>query len=67
MQFRIEDMTCEGCVRSVTRAIQSLDPTAQVQVDLASRRVEVTSTAAGEQISAALQAAGFTPQATAAD
>ena len=26
MQFHIENMTCGGCVRSVTKAIQSVDP-----------------------------------------
>ena len=28
MQFHIENMTCGGCVRSVTKAIQSVDPQA---------------------------------------
>ncbi len=26
MQFHIENMTCGGCARSVTKAIQSVDP-----------------------------------------
>ena len=30
MQFHIENMTCGGCARSVTKAIQSVDPTAEV-------------------------------------
>ena len=30
MQFHIENMTCGGCARSVTKAIQSVDPQAEV-------------------------------------
>ena len=33
MQFHIENMTCGGCVRSVTKAIQSVDPSAEVTAD----------------------------------
>ncbi len=34
MQFRIENMTCGGCARSVTKTIQKVDPAAEVEVDL---------------------------------
>lgn len=33
MQFHIENMTCGGCVRSLTKEIQSVDPVAQVNAD----------------------------------
>lgn len=63
MQFHIENMTCGGCVRGVTRAIQNVDPQAQVKADLPSRKVEVITTASREQIEAALREADFPPQA----
>lgn len=63
MQFHVEDMTCGGCARSVTRAIQALDPKAVVQADPPTRLLEVESSASAEQIVAALKAAGFSPQA----
>lgn len=62
MRLHIDDMTCGGCVRSVTKAIQTLDPTARVDADLTTRHVEVESSASRDQILAALQTAGFTPQ-----
>ena len=41
MQFHIENMTCGGCVRSVTKAIQSVDPGAEVTADPATHKVDV--------------------------
>ena len=61
MQFHIETMTCGGCARGVTKAIQSVDATATVQADPPNRRVEVTTTAPRDQIGAALTEAGFAP------
>lgn len=62
MQFHIENMTCGGCVRGVTRAIQAIDPQARVEADPPSRKVEVTTTASREQIEQALRQADFAPQ-----
>lgn len=63
MQFHIEDMTCGGCVRGVTKAIQSVDPKAEVRADPPTRKVEVNSSASRETIEAALRDAGFPPRA----
>ena len=41
--FHIQNMTCGGCVRGVTRAIQSVDPAARVHADVPARRVQVVS------------------------
>ena len=62
MLFHLEDMTCGGCARSVTKAIQSVDPAASVVADPPNRRVEVQTSAAQEQIVAALREAGFPPR-----
>jgi copper chaperone len=61
VQFHIETMTCGGCVRGVTKAIQSVDPAATVNADPATRKVEVTSAAPRERLVAALTEAGFEP------
>ncbi|MCQ9617351.1 heavy-metal-associated domain-containing protein [Paenalcaligenes niemegkensis] len=62
MQFHIDSMTCGGCARSVTKAIQSVDADAQIMTDPPSRRVEVTSSATQEQLEAALREAGYAPR-----
>ncbi len=61
MQFHIENMTCGGCARSVTKAVQSVDPTAEVKADPATHKVDVTSAASRERLAAALTDAGFAP------
>jgi copper chaperone len=61
MEFRISDMTCGGCLRSVTAAIRTVDPEAQVQGDVDARRVQVTTTAPRDRLASALTDAGFTP------
>lgn len=61
MQFHIENMTCGGCVRGVTRAIHSVDPTAEINANLATHKVEVATRAPREQLVAALTDAGFQP------
>ena len=42
MVFQVEKMTCNGCARHVTKAIQSVQSAAEVKIDLASGKVEVT-------------------------
>ncbi|EMY8162747.1 heavy-metal-associated domain-containing protein [Pseudomonas monteilii] len=62
MQFHIDNMTCGGCARSVTKAIQSVDINAQVSADPPKRVIDVQTTATKEQVEAALREAGFPPQ-----
>lgn len=62
MQFHIDGMTCGGCARSVTKAIQEVDPQATVVADPPSRQVKVESTLAPAQIVAALREAGYPPR-----
>ncbi|MCV6598136.1 MAG: heavy-metal-associated domain-containing protein [Mangrovicoccus sp.] len=59
MQFHIEDMVCGGCVRGVTRAIQSVDAGAGVEATPETRKVQVTSAQPAEAFLPALAQAGF--------
>ena len=61
MQFHIENMTCGGCVRSVTKAIQSVDPAAEVSADPSTHKVDVKSVAPSERLTAALTEVGYAP------
>lgn len=58
-QLQVDDMHCGHCVNAVTKAVQALDPQAQVQIDLAANRVTVESAIALAQIRAAIVDAGF--------
>lgn len=61
LSFEIPNLSCGHCVRAVTEAVQSLDPLAQVQADLATRRVQVQTTAPREAVLAALTEADYAP------
>lgn len=61
MKFRIENMTCGGCARSVTATIKDLDKNATVHIDVATKLVEVESTVTESEIVAALTEDGFPP------
>jgi copper chaperone len=62
MQFHIDSMTCGGCARAVTAAIQALDPSAVVTADPPARTVRVDSILNEAAIRAVLAAAGFPPR-----
>ena len=59
MQLHIDNMTCDGCVRGVTRAIHSVDPAAGIEADPPTRKVTVQSDRPGADFLPALEAAGF--------
>ena len=57
--FQLQDMHCGGCARAVTRAVKEVDPQAELDIDVAARRLSVRGTAARTALLAALAAAGF--------
>lgn len=61
--FHVPDMTCGGCVRAITNAVQEADPAARVDADLDSRLVAITSAQPAAALAELLRDAGFTPEA----
>jgi len=59
MQFQIDNMTCGGCVRRVTAAIQSVDSAATVTANVDQHRVDIRSSSAEPALIAALENAGY--------
>lgn len=57
--FDVKKLSCGHCVRTVTDAIQSLDPKAVVDVDLTARRVHIRSSASDAQLRDALAAVDY--------
>ena len=55
----VTGMTCGGCTKAVTKAIQVQDGQATVQVDLDSQRVEIDSRLSREALVTILSEAGF--------
>ena len=54
MLFSVTNMTCGGCVRSITKAIQMADPKASVSADLETRHVAVETSLRTDEIQAVL-------------
>ena len=61
IQFNIPQMSCSHCVKAVTEAVHEVDPQAKVDVDLATKRVDVETQAERGKIVAALAEAGYRP------
>lgn len=61
LSFQIPNMNCGHCLRTITEAVQTLDPAADVQADLPAHRVEIDTTVPREQVAAKLAEAGFAP------
>ncbi|MBJ2153887.1 MULTISPECIES: heavy-metal-associated domain-containing protein [Paracoccaceae] len=59
MQFHVESMTCGGCARSVTKAIESVDAQAKIETDPPTRTVKVETSATQDDILKVLDLAGY--------
>lgn len=59
MKFNVPDMSCGHCKASVEAAIRSVDAQAEINVDLTSKNVDITSTAREADLIAVLAGKGF--------
>ena len=59
LTLAVSGMTCGGCIKAITRALQVQDPTATVEADLASQTVEVQSSLSPELTRQIIGDAGF--------
>ena len=58
--FQVQGMSCGHCVSAVTQAVKSVDPQAQVKVDLGSGQVEVQSERDRAALAKAIEEEGYT-------
>ncbi|MFT6591021.1 MAG: copper chaperone [Rhodoferax sp.] len=57
--FNVTGMTCGHCEKAVTHAVKQLDPQADVKIDRAVNRVEVTSALARDALAKAIAEEGY--------
>lgn len=62
-KFQVEGMSCQHCVQSVQNAVWTVDPKAQVTVDLPTGHVDVLSAQPRKDLIAAIEDAGYRVQA----
>jgi copper chaperone len=60
IDLKIPDMACSACADTITKAVKALDADAQVQADLDSKNVSITTNAKSEAVKQAITAAGYT-------
>jgi len=65
-ELHVEGMSCGGCVRSVTKSVQTVDGNAKVEVDLATKTVRVDSKASLDKVRSAIAEAGYPVSASVA-
>jgi copper chaperone len=65
-RFHLPTMTCGGCLKAATRALQSLDVDARIEGDLATRTIVVRSSAPEADLIEALRQAGYPAESAAA-
>jgi copper chaperone len=63
LHYQVPDMSCDHCVKAITKAVLHVEPGAVVQADLPNHRVQVTGTDARLKVENAIRDAGYSPTA----
>ena len=61
IEFQVNDMTCGHCVGAITEAVATVDPLADVEVDLPTHRVRIKGSDHANAMQVAITEAGYTP------
>jgi copper chaperone len=61
MQFKVPDMACDACVKTITEAIHNLDSQATVQADTKTKQVTIKTQASESSVKEAIAAVGYSP------
>ena len=59
LQLKVPDIACSACVDTVTKAVKSVDPTAQVEADPKTKLVRVETQQSETAIKSAIANAGY--------
>ena len=57
--FRVDGMTCQGCVKTITEALKACDPAADVKVKFPGGEVRVSSSVPVDQLMVAIVEQGY--------
>lgn len=58
-EFKVKNMTCPSCAKSMKKALLTLDPTVDVEVNLPTQTVRVMSDKSQSEISSLIEEAGY--------
>ena len=63
LKMNVPDMTCGHCAGMVTKAVQSVDAAARIDIDLKSQTVSIETSVDAAKVTQALDTAGYPAQA----
>jgi copper chaperone len=66
LRYSVPDMTCGHCAQAIEKAVKSVDPQAEVAVDLTTKEVTVRSEADEARVAETIRGAGYEPRFIAA-
>lgn len=61
IELTLPTMTCNHCVKTVTRTVAAVDPEAKTQIDLPEHRLRIESAKPAAEFAAALAEEGYAP------
>ncbi|MEW6497841.1 MAG: heavy-metal-associated domain-containing protein [Cyanobacteriota bacterium] len=61
LQLKVPKLACSACVNTVTKAVTSVDPTAQVTADTKTKIVSIETQKSEAEIKNAIASAGYPP------
>ncbi len=61
IDLTLPGMTCGHCVRAVTETVHRVDPSAKIEIDLATHRVQIDSSKPAQAFVAPLAEEGYAP------
>ena len=59
IKFNVQKMSCGHCVKSITEALEAIDPAVEVEADLEAGTVDVDTDVEMEDARNAIEGAGF--------
>jgi copper chaperone len=62
IHLTVPSMACAACVETITKAVHSVDATAQVTADLKTKKVDIETLQAEDDIREAIAASGYPVQ-----
>lgn len=61
LQFKIPNMACAACANTITKAVQNIDPSANIDADTQTKLVKIKTVKSESTIRDAIAKAGYPP------
>ncbi|EKQ67776.1 copper chaperone [Leptolyngbyaceae cyanobacterium JSC-12] len=59
LQFDVPSMACSACAETISKAVKAVDPTATIEADPKTKRVNIQTQESASVVKQAIEAAGY--------